>query len=61
MKEVKVFLGRFQPFTNGHFKCCMLKKLNGPDKEQLDILREKPDLDKISKLKNCYTSYIDTS
>lgn len=48
LKEVKVCLGRFQPFTLGHLKLATYSDLNGPDKDQLDSLRETPDLKKIS-------------
>ena len=51
MKQVKVILGRFQPFTLGHLSIATLDKLNGPDVEQKNKLREQPDLKEISKQK----------
>ena len=51
LKEVKVCLGRFQPFTLGHLKMATYKDLKGPDKEQQDKLREQPDLKEIAKQK----------
>ena len=38
LQEVKVCLGRFQPFTLGHLKMATYKDLKGPDKEQQDKL-----------------------
>ena len=51
LQEVKVCLGRFQPFTLGHLKMATYKDLKGPDKEQQDKLREQPDLKEIAKQK----------
>lgn len=51
LKEVKVCLGRFQPFHLGHLKMTTYKDLKGPDKEQQDKLREQPDLKEIAKQK----------
>ena len=51
LQEVKVCLGRFQPFTLGHLKMATYKDLKGPDKEQQDKLREQPNLKKIAKQK----------
>ena len=51
LKEVKICLGRFQPFTLGHLKMATYKDLKGPDKEQQDKLREQPNLKEISKQK----------
>ena len=51
LQEVKVCLGRFQPFTLGHIKMATYKDLKGPDKEQQDKLREQPDLKEIAKQK----------
>lgn len=51
MNQVKVCLGRFQPFHLGHLKMATYKDLNGPDKEQQDKLREQPNLKEISKQK----------
>ena len=34
MKQVKVCLGRFQPFTLGHLKMATYRNLQGPDVEQ---------------------------
>lgn len=51
MKQVKVCLGRFAPFTLGHLKLATYKDLKGPDKEQQDKLREQPDLKEITKQK----------
>lgn len=50
IKQVKVILGRFQPFTLGHFKIATYTDLKGPDKEQSDALREQPNLEEIAKL-----------
>ena len=51
MKQVKVCLGRFQPFTLGHLKMATYRNLQGPDVEQKECLREQPDLKEISKQK----------
>mgnify|MGYP007056207625 CR=1 FL=1 len=51
MQQVKVILGRFQPFTLGHLKIATISNLNGPDKEQTEKLREQPDLESIEKQK----------
>ena len=51
LQEIKVCLGRFQPFTLGHLKMATYKDLKGPDKEQQDKLREQPNLEDISKQK----------
>lgn len=51
LKQVRICLGRFQPFTLGHLKMALYKELNGPDKEQLKSLREQPDLDIIKNQK----------
>ena len=51
IKQVKVCLGRFQPFTLGHLKMATYKDLKGPDKEQQDTLREQPNLDEIANQK----------
>lgn len=59
MKQVKVCLGRFQPFTLGHLKMATFKDLKGPQDiqgfkgviKQSDLLREQPDLKEISKQK----------
>lgn len=51
LQEVRVCLGRFQPFTLGHLKMATYKDLKGPDKEQQDNLREQPNLEEISKQK----------
>lgn len=51
MKQVKVCLGRFQPFTLGHLKMATYKKLKGPDIQQINSLREIPDLNEICKQK----------
>ena len=51
MKQVKICLGRFQPFTLGHLKMVTYKDLKGPDKEQQDKLREQPNLKEIAKQK----------
>lgn len=51
LQEVRVCLGRFQPFTLGHLKMAIYKDLKGPDKEQQDKLREQPNLEEISKQK----------
>lgn len=51
MNQVKVCLGRFQPFTLGHLKMATYKDLKGPDKEQQDKLREQPNLKEIAKQK----------
>ena len=51
LQEIKVCLGRFQPFTLGHLKMATYKDLKGPDKDQQDKLREQPNLEEISKQK----------
>ena len=51
LQKVKVILGRFQPFTLGHLKLATYNKLNGPDKDQQDVLREQPNIDEIKDLK----------
>ena len=59
MKQVRVCLGRFQPFTLGHLKMATYKDLKGPKDiqgyrgivKQSELLREQPDLDEISKQK----------
>lgn len=51
MKQVKVCLGRFAPFTLGHLKMATYKDLKGPDSEQKNALREQPDLKEIAKQK----------
>ena len=59
MKQVRVCLGRFQPFTLGHLKMATYKNLKGPKDiqgyrgivKQSELLREQPDLDEISKQK----------
>ena len=51
MKQVKVCLGRFMPFTLGHLKLATYADLKGPDSEQSDNLREQPDIDEIKKQK----------
>lgn len=51
MKQVKVCLGRFQPFTLGHLKMATYKDLKGPDSTQKNALREQPDLKEISQQK----------
>lgn len=51
IKQVKVCLGRFAPFTLGHLKLATYKDLKGPDKEQQEKLREQPDLKEITKQK----------
>ena len=51
LQEVKVCLGRFQPFTLGHLKMATYKDLKGPDKEQQDKLREQPNVKEIAKQK----------
>lgn len=60
LQEVKVCLGRFQPFHLGHLKMATYKNLKGPDKEQQDKLREQPDLKKISKQKTIILSILTT-
>lgn len=50
IRQCKVVLGRFQPFTLGHLKIATYTDLKGPDKEQADALREQPNLEEISKL-----------
>ena len=60
MKQVKVCLGRFQPFTLGHLKMATYKDLKGPDKEQQDKLREQPDLKEIAKQKTIILSILTT-
>lgn len=47
MREVKICLGRFQPFTLGHLKMATYKDLKGPKNIKL---RETPDLKHISQL-----------
>lgn len=60
LQQVKVCVGRFQPFTKGHLKMATFSDLKGPDKEQADKLREQPDLKEISKLKTVILSiYVD--
>lgn len=56
MKQVRVCLGRFQPFTAGHlkmatYKCKGPKTLQGfkGDINQKEMLREQPDIDDINK------------
>lgn len=62
LQQVKVCVGRFQPFTKGHLKMATFSDLQGPDKEQSDKLREQPDLKEISKLKTVILSiYVDKS
>ena len=51
LKQVRICLGRFQPFHLGHLKMALYKDLNGPDEEQLKSLREQPDLDIIKNQK----------
>lgn len=51
MKQVKICLGRFQPFTLGHLKMATHKKLNGPERSFADTLTEQPDLKKIAEQK----------
>lgn len=51
MKQVKIILGRFQPFHLGHLTIATLSKLNGPDAEQKNKLREQPDLKEVEKQK----------
>ena len=51
LQEVKICLGRFQPFTLGHLKMATYKILKGPDKEQQDNLREQPNLKEIANQK----------
>ena len=60
MKQVKVCLGRFQPFTLGHLKMATYKDLKGPDKEQKDALREQPNLKEIAKQKTIILSILTT-
>ena len=60
LQEVKVCLGRFQPFTLGHLKMATYKDLKGPDKEQQDKLREQPDLKEIAKQKTIILSILTT-
>lgn len=50
-KQVKVCLGRFQPFTLGHLKMATYNELKGPDNIQLSILREIPNLNEIKNQK----------
>lgn len=58
MKQVRVCLGRFQPFTLGHLKMATYK-CKGPETiqgfkgpiDQKEMLREQPDLDEINKQK----------
>lgn len=60
LQQVKVCVGRFQPFTKGHLKMATFSDLKGPDKEQADKLREQPNLKEISKLKTVILSiYVD--
>ena len=62
LQQVKVCVGRFQPFTKGHLKMATFSDLQGPNKEQVDKLREQPDLKEISKLKTVILSiYVDKS
>lgn len=68
MKQVKVCLGRFQPFTLGHLKMATYKDLKGPKDiqgfkgvvKQSELLREQPDIKEIAKQKtvifSIYTS-----
>ena len=56
LQEVKVCLGRFQPFTLGHLKMATYKDLKGPDKDQQNKLREQPNLEEISKQKTIILS-----
>lgn len=59
MKQVRVCLGRFQPFTLGHLKMATYKDLKGPKDiqgyrgivKQSELLREQPNLNEISKQK----------
>ncbi len=51
MKQVKICLGRFQPFTLGHLKLATYKTLNGPEAGVAKTLREQPDLKEIAKQK----------
>lgn len=60
MKQVKVCLGRFQPFTLGHLKMATYKDLKGPDKEQQDKLREQLNLKEIAKQKTIILSILTT-
>lgn len=60
MKDVKVFLGRFQPFTAGHLSCAIYKDLKGPDKDQADKLREQPDVEAVKKLPTVILSILTT-
>lgn len=60
LKQVKVILGRFQPFTLGHLKIATYTDLQGPDKEQSDVLREQPDLKEIAKLPTVILSILTT-
>ena len=48
IKQVKVCLGRFQPFTLGHLKMATYKDLKSPDKEQQDTKEAGPKLPVIS-------------
>ena len=62
LKEVRICLGRFQPFTLGHLKMATYKDLKGPDSEQKESLREQPNLKEISKQKTIIlVIYIDES
>lgn len=60
IKQIKVCLGRFQPFTLGHLKMATYKDLKGPDKEQQDKLREQPNLKEIAKQKTIILSILTT-
>lgn len=60
MKQVKVCLGRFQPFTLGHLKMAIYKDLKGPDAEQKDSLREQPNLKEIANQKTIILSILTT-
>lgn len=51
MKQVRVCLGRFAPFTLGHLKMATYKDLKGPDADQKNALREQPDLEEIAEQK----------
>lgn len=51
MKQVKIFLGRFQPFTRVHLRRATWDKLEGPTPDFAKNMREEPNLKEIAKQK----------